>query len=98
MLFSLPALGQTTGSLAVYVDGLRPGGDVVVRVYRTSEGFPSDRRRAYRDRQPVEWAEVTVLLDDVPTGRLAVVAFHDADGHVRLEPEGVPLDGVAPSN
>ena len=101
LVLSPAALAQGSGSLAVYVDGLRPGGDVVVRLYRTAEGFPSDRRRAYREvRRRAEATTATVILDDVPVGRLGVVAFHDADGdgRVRLGPNGVPLDGVATAN
>ena len=89
-----------SGTLAVYVDGLRAarGGDVVLRLYRSERGFPSDRDLAAREiRQPVTGTTATVLLDDVPEGAVAAVAFHDedGDGRVRLRADGSPRDGVS---
>lgn len=97
-----PAVAPQTNSVVVFVDGVAAPahGDVVVRLYRSAEGFPDDRRRAYREvRVGAVRSAVTVIARDVPVGRVAVVAFHDADGDGRLRysPEGAPLDGVAAS-
>ena len=90
------------GSVAVFLDGIEGAeGDVVVRLYRTADGFPSDRRLAYREvRTPATGTTATLVLEDVPSGAVAVVAFHDRDrdGRVRLDLEGRPLDGVATAN
>ena len=102
LLVGAPTSSQAQADLAVYVDGLRAtGGDLVVRLYRSPEGFPDSRRLAYREvREPVAGSTMTLLLDGVPEGFVAVVAFHDADGdgRVRLGPDGRPLDGVSAGN
>lgn len=78
-----PADGD--GTVAVYVDGVRPGpGEVVVWVFRSADGFPASRRHAYREvREAASSRSLTVILEDVPEGPVAVVAFHDTDGDVR---------------
>lgn len=96
-LFAAAPADAPATTLAVYVDGVRGGGDVVVRLYRSAEGYPFGRREAYREvRLPVEGRTATALLDDVPAGPVAVVVFHDADadGRLRTGPDGRPLDGV----
>ena len=93
--------GGESGVVAVYVDGLRStDGDLVVRLYRSADGFPWDRRRAYREvRESAHSRGATLLLDDVPSGPVAVVAFHTEGGgaRVRLDGAGRPLDGWAVS-
>lgn len=101
LLASALGAGPTppTGSVAVYVDGVRGSeGAVVVRVYRSATGFPDDRRLATRELQArIGGGGATVILNDIPTGRIAVAVFHDADGDGRLRrtADGHPLDGVS---
>lgn len=101
-LIGIAAAPPDKGSVAVYLDGVEGAeGDLVVRLYRTPEGFPDSRRHAYREvRVPATGSTATLILDDVPEGAVAVVAFHDRDqdGQVRLDLEGRPLDGVATAN
>ena len=103
LALALPVAAQPSGgSVAVYVDGIDGAeGDVVVRLYRSAEGFPASRRLAYREvRTPATGSTSTLVLHDVPSGAVAVVAFHDRDrdGRVRLGAGGRPLDGVATVN
>lgn len=96
-----PATGQGTGTLAVYIDGVQPGaGDVVVWLFRSVAGFPYDHRAAYREvRLSATARALTVLIEDVPDGPVAVVAFHDEDdsGRVRLDDEGRAVEGAGTS-
>lgn len=103
LALALPAAAQpAAGTVAVYLDGIAAAeGDVVVRLYRSADGFPASRRLAYREiRQPATGSTATLVLTDVPAGAVAVVAFHDRDrdGRVRLGADGRPLDGVATTN
>ena len=103
ILWAVPvaAQGGRSGVVAVYLDGVRSApGEVVVRLYRSADGFPWDHRRAYREvREPARPAGATMLLDDVPSGPVAVVAFHAEAGGTRmhLDEAGRPLDGWAVS-
>lgn len=70
------------------------GGRFAVAVFREGEGFPeADRAAASRMVTPA--GSVTrVVLEDLPPGRYAVAAFHDADenGRLTLWPIGLPRE------
>lgn len=96
------ASAPAQGAVGVFADGGRaPRGDVVVRLSRSADGFPSDRAAACRAaRRAVSDPSMTLVFYDVPEGPLAAVAFHDedGDGRIRLDARGRPLDGVSATN
>ena len=97
----VPPAPPTGTTLVVFVDGVEGRGDVVVRLYPSSDGFPCDFYRTVREiRGAVGGRGATVVFDDVAPGRVAVVAFDDADrnGRVRYGADGAPLDGVSAPN
>ncbi len=101
LALAAPSAAQTpaAGSVVVYVDGLDPvDGDVVVRLYRSADGFPWSRRGAERERRVAAAGRTgTVILDGVRPVEVAVLAFHDADrdGELDLGPDGQPTEGWA---
>jgi uncharacterized protein (DUF2141 family) len=76
------------------------GGRFAVAVFREGEGFP-DAGRAAASRMVTPAGPVTrVVLEDLPPGRYAIAAFHDADGDGRLSlwPIGLPREAYGFSN
>ncbi len=70
------------------------GGRFAVAVFREGGGFPdADRAAASRTVRP-ESAVTRVVFADLPPGRYAVAAFHDADenGRLSLWPIGLPRE------
>lgn len=76
------------------------GGRFAVAVFREGGGFPdADRAAASRTVRP-EGAVTRVVFADLPPGRYAVAAFHDADenGRLTLWPVGLPREAYGFSN
>ena len=75
-------------------------GRFAVAVFREGGGFPdADRAVASRTVRP-EGAVTRVVFADLPPGRYAVAAFHDADenGRLTLWPIGLPREAYGFSN
>jgi uncharacterized protein (DUF2141 family) len=97
---------KSTTSLTVRVTNLRNRkGHVLVSLFRTSEGFPSDAdRAAYSKRAPIpegdNGGDVTIRFDAVPDGRWAVGVLHDENDNGRLDKNfiGAPEEGYGASN
>lgn len=97
-----PARAET---VTVEVSGLRSGaGQVVVSLWDRADGFGRfDTRRALATRSvPAApgGRPVRVTFENVPPGRYALSAFHDADGDGKLKTNfiGMPREGVGVSN
>lgn len=102
MLSSPPTPLQPAPVITVIVDGARSDdGQAVVLLFSDPDGFPRKADRAFRlAHAPILNGAADVRLGDVPAGRYAVVAFHDADSDLRLDTNwiGLPTEGVAASN
>jgi len=75
-------------------------GRFAVAVFREGGGFPdADRAVASRSVRS-EGAVTRAVFADLPPGRYAVAAFHDADGNGRLTlwPVGLPREAYGFSN
>jgi uncharacterized protein (DUF2141 family) len=76
------------------------GGRFAVAVFREGGGFPDpDRAAASRTVRP-EGVVTRLVFADLPPGRYAVAAFHDADenGRLTLWPIGLPREPYGFSN
>lgn len=73
-------------------------GAIIAVLCRQDEGFPNDCRM--RKSAPAKSGITSLVFDQVPEGRYAVAAFHDADGNGRvgMSMQGYPSEGLAFSN
>lgn len=102
---ALPAVYPTPAADAVTVtvnvgEAKTSEGQVVVLLFAGAEGFPDNPEQAFRSASaPLRGGTASVDLE-VPAGRYAIVAFHDADGngHIKTNVRGGPHGGVAASN
>ncbi len=83
--------------IAVRVEGIgNSNGSIAVLLFRSSEGFPSDHRRAYRQViVPARAGTLEVDLGQVPEGRFAVSVMHDENNNLKLDANwmGIPKEG-----
>jgi uncharacterized protein (DUF2141 family) len=88
--------------LSVEVEGLAgSAGQVLVALHSSSDSFPSGWSEAVAvERAPASRPVVVVRFRNVPPGRYAVMAVHDADGNGRMTKTwvGLPLEGFGASN
>ena len=89
--------------LAVRVTNLRSdAGRACVDVFDAAgaEGYPDERRRAFRRGcAKIEGQSSTLVFSGLPPGAYAAFAFHDEDGDGRLRTNliGMPKEGVGAS-
>ena len=87
------------GTVTVTVTGAESDdGRLVVLLWNDDDGFPQDAEKAYRRVEAdLEDGRARVRIADVPAGRYAVMAFHDADGdgEVKTNLLGMPREGIA---
>ncbi|MBU6157071.1 MAG: DUF2141 domain-containing protein [Alphaproteobacteria bacterium] len=87
--------------LSVEVEGLAGNaGQVLVALHNNSETFPSGWSEAVAVERVPASGPVVVRFRNVPPGRYAVMAVHDADGNGRMTKTwiGLPLEGFGASN
>jgi uncharacterized protein (DUF2141 family) len=88
--------------LSVEVEGLAgSAGQVLVALHNSSDSFPSGWSEAVAvERVPASGPVAVVRFRNVPPGRYAVMAVHDADGNGRMTKTwvGLPLEGFGASN
>ncbi len=97
----LPAVGlpgpAAAATLAVDVDGVEPGGTVLVAICRggLGEAFCREGRDA-----PGTGRALRFSFPDLEPGTIAVAAFQDLNGNGRLDrtPLGIPLEPFCFSN
>jgi uncharacterized protein (DUF2141 family) len=110
---SLAALCGLTGSAAqaapmamatidVEVTGLKSdAGKVVILVYTSAKGFPTDPKRAKRAffTKP-SGKKASRTLADLPPGTYALSIYHDANNNGELDTNwiGMPKEGLGASN
>jgi uncharacterized protein (DUF2141 family) len=59
--------------------------EVLVQVYRGSEGFRDPEQAVRRVSAPAREGTVTFRLDGLEPGRYAVIGFHDQDGDGEMD-------------
>ncbi|GAB5521412.1 MAG: hypothetical protein RhofKO_36630 [Rhodothermales bacterium] len=98
LVFSVWPL-PSPATLNLQITGARSDdGQVVVLLFNSSEGFPRNTSKAaYTQAAPLENGAARLSLQDIPAGRYAIMAFHDADGNNKLKTNfmGMPKEGIA---
>ena len=96
---------DTSGcTLRIHVDGLRNSIGVVGSViFRTSDGWPEDTKKAYRHGPtPIAPGErqATVVWEHLPPGDYGVAAIHDENRNAKLDRNiiGIPKEGFGFAN
>jgi uncharacterized protein (DUF2141 family) len=91
-----------SGGIEVTVQGVRNGsGAILVSLFASPEGFPSDYPRAAAvSRSDAAEGGVVARFDAVPVGRYAVAVLHDENGNEALDAGvfGMPREGFGVSN
>ena len=94
------------GVVTARIEGLgSTDGQLLVALFRSSDGFPSDQDRA-ADKASVEQLpssvgeSVWVTFEEVSPGPFAIAAFHDIDGDFELDTNwlGIPTEKWGVSN
>lgn len=105
LLTSPVAVGEPTappGTLSIRVSGFHSaGGQVLLTVYRGSEGFPGEPERAWKKLvTKISGGRASVDLQGVPPGEYAVAVVHDENGNNDLDTSwiGIPKEGIGISN
>jgi uncharacterized protein (DUF2141 family) len=71
------------------------GGQLLISVFTTPDGFPSEHTRAQRNvNLPIDGDTIEVTFADLPAGEVAVSAFHDEDMDFELDSNlfGMPTE------
>lgn len=71
-------------TLTVSLDGAKPGGGpLVVLLFENANGFPREARASSRHVLPA--GQTTLVLDNLPAGPVAVMAYHDENANGELD-------------
>ena len=100
-LIAVPPCLAETQQLVVEVSGIRSAeGNVRVSLYREPDSFRKEDRAFRLLSQPAAAGKATLVFTDLPAGRYAVMAYHDANGDEKLNLRlGMfPTEGYALSN
>jgi uncharacterized protein (DUF2141 family) len=96
------AAAAPPAKLVVEVSGFRDdNGQVLLRLYGSEAGFPTDGSRALRQlAQPIKDGRAVVELTGLPFGSYAIGCIHDENGNGKLDTNflGIPREGVCASN
>jgi uncharacterized protein (DUF2141 family) len=83
---ALAAPAAHAQQLQVTLNGLQHDrGQVAVAVYSDAKSFRKDNQAFTARKAKAEAGTVTVTFDDVPSGRYAVLAYHDENDNGRLD-------------
>lgn len=104
LLFSLTAFGQNQdkGTIKVVVYGLRNNnGQVGIRIFDKSDGFPSEREKAMKEVfvKPVN-GEANFEIPNWLFGTYAIGSIHDENANKEFDKNfiGIPKEGFGTSN
>jgi uncharacterized protein (DUF2141 family) len=96
------ARAEPAPRLIVEVTGFHSdGGQLLLRVYASEAGFPTDGSKAVRQiAQPIKSGRAVVVLEGLPFGSYAIGCVHDENGNGKLDTNliGIPREGVCASN
>ena len=85
-LLSLGGMTAHAASLNVTVSDIQPGpGNIRVALYADADSFRHEDRAARVLSAPATAGSVLVVFTDVPAGRYAVLAYHDANDNKKLD-------------
>jgi uncharacterized protein (DUF2141 family) len=73
-------------ALTVAVEGVHPGpGSIRVALYANADSFRREDRALRVLTVPANSSAVSVTFSDIPAGRYAVLAYHDANDNKKLD-------------
>ena len=87
--------------LTVHISGTRtPEGNVVLALYDSAASFLKPGAQLHARVVQVTPGALSVVFRDLPAGRYALVAFHDANGNGKLDRNlvGLPTEAFGFSN
>ena len=91
-----PLIAQNSSTLQLEFVGLKNSwGQVMVAVYRSAQGWPSEDAAAYRTAVvSIQNKKAICTFSDLPAGTYAVAAYHDANRNRKLDTNflGIPLE------
>jgi uncharacterized protein (DUF2141 family) len=95
----LPAAARA-GDITVTVKGVKDASGAVLGAVYDEAGFMQQPKAKAVARAKAQAGSVVLSFHNVPAGRLAVAAFHDANGDGKLNRNnlGVPTEGYGFSN
>ena len=86
VLIALSAMTANAAMLTVTVEGVHAGpGPIRVALYANADSFRHEDRALRVLSAPADSATVSVAFKDVPAGRYAVLAYHDANDNKKLD-------------
>ncbi len=91
---------SNSGSVTVTVIGIRDSvGKACVALYNSSDSYPGEGEHYKKRCSAIKGGKAIVVFRNIPLGRYAAYAFHDADGNGRLKTNliGMPKEGVGAS-
>ena len=101
LLAFILASGAQAETLAVKVNGVGSGGQVVAGLFAESSGFGSfNMAKAAQVRKAPAENGVVLRFEGLAPGRYAVAVFHDEDGNGKVKTNfiGIPREPVGVSN
>jgi uncharacterized protein (DUF2141 family) len=97
-----PTLAQSSPRLVAEVSGFHgDGGQLLLRLYGSEAGFPTDGSKALRQTAvPIKRGRAVVVFEGLPPGSYAIGCVHDENGNGKLDTNliGIPREGVCSSN
>ena len=103
IIFSNFSVFAGTGKLKIEIIGIRSTkGKVLVNLFSTAKGFPTDPKYAYRtaELEIKEGGKAYVEFADLPYGDYAVAVLHDENDNKKMDYNflGMPKEGYCFSN
>ncbi|BCL35804.1 DUF2141 domain-containing protein [Nostoc sp. MS1] len=96
LAWSLSARANFNGKLIVEIDGLQnKQGQVCASIFSSSQGFPSDRKRALQKQcTQISETPLTLTFDNLKAGSYAVAVIQDlnGDGTLNRNNLGMPVE------
>lgn len=90
------------GNIHVTITSLKSTqGSLLVCLYKTSEGFPADPKKAWKTAKvAVSGTSVDYRFFDIPFGSYAIALAHDENGNDKVDTNfmGIPKEGIGMSN
>jgi len=96
-----PAKPMSSADVTVVVENLRnANGDVRVALWSTADGFTEADSVVAETKEKAQFGSVILRLAGLPTGRYAVVSYHDENGNGDFDRTflGLPKEGLGFSN
>lgn len=96
-----PANRPETTRLTIFVNGFKNDkGQAGIAVYRSADGFPSDRSKAAVGRAlPIKSGRASWTVPELKPGRYAILVLHDENSNGKMDTNllGIPTEGYGVS-